>query len=259
MTGLARVVETCARILASLGYGEGVVGAIETDDPDALAAALGAAPRGTAAPRPANFVPMGARRGLLVNAMRELARAAPAAAAAPIALPAHAPFGGIDVRVDGCTLCLACVSACPTAALGDDPERPTLSFEESLCVQCGLCAATCPEKVIALAPRLDLASWEAGRRVVKREEPFACTRCARPFGTRGAVERVRAKLAAGHWMFSGDNARRLELVTLCESCRVEAVMNDGLDPYAAQPRPRPRTTEDYLRERAAGKDDLPEG
>jgi hypothetical protein len=112
--------------------------------------------------------------------------------------------------------------------------------------------------VITLAPRVDFAAWEAGRRIVKQEEPFACTRCGKPFGTRGAVERVRAKLGAGHWMFSGENARRLELVTLCDSCRVEAVMNEGLDPYAAQPRPRARTTDDYLRERAAGKDDLPD-
>jgi hypothetical protein len=94
--------------------------------------------------------------------------------------------------------------------------------------------------------------------VVKQEEPFACTRCGKAFGTRGAVERVKAKLGAGHWMFSGANARRLELVTLCDTCRVEAVMNEGLDPYAGVARPRPRTTEDYLRERAAGKDDLPD-
>jgi hypothetical protein len=44
----------------------------------------------------------------------------------------------------------------------------------------------------------------------------------------------------------------------CETCRVEAAVNEGFDPYAAKPRPRPRTTEDYLRERAEGRDDLPE-
>jgi hypothetical protein len=43
---------------------------------------------------------------------------------------------------------------------------------------------------------------------------------------------------------------------LCETCRVTRVVEDGVDPYAARPRPRPRTTEDYLRERDAGKDDL---
>src|SRR3546814_4729385 len=61
-----------------------------------------------------------------------------------------APFGRIAVDTAGCTLCLACVSACPTGALLDDENRPWLGFREEACVQCGLCRATCPEKVIAL-------------------------------------------------------------------------------------------------------------
>jgi ferredoxin len=62
-----------------------------------------------------------------------------------------APFGAIELNVEGCTLCLACVSACPTGALSDNPERPMLRFTEDACVQCGLCKATCPEKVITPA------------------------------------------------------------------------------------------------------------
>jgi ferredoxin len=46
----------------------------------------------------------------------------------------------------GCTLCLSCVSACPTGALLDDPDRPALKFVEDACVQCGLCKATCPRR-----------------------------------------------------------------------------------------------------------------
>ena len=76
--------------------------------------------------------------------MMELHRAAPAPVDV-VALAAGAPFGGLDHRADACTLCLACVSACPTHALSDNTEKPMLSFTESLCVQCGLCAATCPE------------------------------------------------------------------------------------------------------------------
>ena len=81
--------------------------------------------------------------------LRELHRAAPAPVDV-IALPAGAPFGAVEVNVEGCTLCLACVSACPTGALSADPERPMLRFSEDACVQCGLCKATCPEKVITL-------------------------------------------------------------------------------------------------------------
>ena len=56
-----------------------------------------------------------------------------------------------------CTLCMACIGACPESALLDSPETPSLRFIESNCVQCGLCADTCPEDAIsagaAPAPR----------------------------------------------------------------------------------------------------------
>ena len=42
---------------------------------------------------------------------------------------------------------------------------------------------------------------------------------------------------------------RLEVLKMCEDCRVAAVTTAGFDPYAAAERPRPRTSDDYLRER----------
>ncbi len=251
--GLARTIATANRILSALGFGDGPVATIETDDPDQLRAALDAAPSGTVAAQPASFMPMGAKRSLLDVSMRELHRAAPTPVDT-IPLDAGAPFGGLEVDVAGCTLCLACVSACPTSALTDNPERPMLRFAENLCVQCGLCAATCPEHVIKLVPRLDFAAWREPRRI-KEEEPFPCARCGKPFGTKSAIERVKAKLG-DHWMFSGDNEKRLEVLMMCENCRVEVAANEGFDPYAAPARPKPRTTEDYLRERAAGTDEF---
>jgi Fe-S-cluster-containing hydrogenase component 2 len=140
------------------------------------------------------------------------------------------------------------VSACPTGALGDDPERPTLRFSEDACVQCGLCKATCPEKVITLVPQLDFRAATASARVLKQEEPFACIRCGKPFGTKSTIERITAKLEGKHWMFQGA-ARRLDVLKMCADCRVIAVTEDKLDPYAAAARPNARTTEDYLRER----------
>jgi len=57
-------------------------------------------------------------------------------------------------------------------------------------------------------------------------------------------------------MFKGQ-AQRLDIIEMCEDCRVTAVDNENFDPYGAPPRPAPRTTEDYLREReqAAQKPD----
>ena len=48
-------------------------------------------------------------------------------------------------------------------------------------------------------------------------------------------------------MFKG-SARRLDILKMCEDCRVTAVTAEDFDPYGA-PRPNPRTTDDYLRER----------
>jgi ferredoxin len=246
-SGLAKTLALAEPILTGLGFGSDRAATIETDDPDALGEALRAIEPTDGAPRPASFLPVGGKRDVMRLALRELQRAAPAPVDV-IALPAGAPFGAVEINVEGCTLCLACVSACPTGALGDNPERPTLRFSEDACVQCGLCKATCPEKVITLRPQLDFRAATASARVLKEEEPFHCIRCDKPFGVKSTIERVLAKLEGKHWMFQ-NSAQRLDLIKMCEDCRVTAIAEQEFDPYAAPARPKARTTEDYLRER----------
>jgi hypothetical protein len=84
--------------------------------------------------------------------------------------------------------------------------------------------------------------------VIKQEEPFHCIKCGKPFGTKSTVERVTAKLEGKHWMFKG-NPQRLDVLKMCDTCRVVAMTEDSVDPYGAPERPKVRTTEDYLRER----------
>jgi ferredoxin len=199
--------------------------------------------------RPASFAPYGGKREVLLLALRELRRAAPKTVDI-IALPTGAPFGAIEVEKAGCTLCLACVAACPTGALGDDTERPLLRFREDACVQCGLCKATCPEKVITLKPQIDFAAVNAPARVLNEEEPFACIRCGKPFGVKSTIEAVSKKLAGRHWMYEA-GSKRLDLIKMCDDCRVIVVTESEFDPHAAPPRPTLRTTDDYLREREA--------
>ena len=253
--GLGRTLVIANLLSEALGYGSDRSAVIETDDPDALRAALDDIGPGVPSPKPATFAAVGRKRSVLESTMIELHRSAPAPVEV-VALPAGAPFGTLAVNVEGCTLCHSCVAACPTGALSDSPEKPALYFSESACVQCGLCAATCPEAVISLQPRFNFQAWNAPRRLVKEEEPFHCIGCGAPFGTRSTVERIVAKLEGKHWMFSGANARRLDVVRMCDSCRVEAVMNEGFDPYAGPTRPAPRTTEDYLRDREMAADKL---
>ncbi|WP_232630520.1 4Fe-4S binding protein [Methylobacterium sp. Leaf118] len=252
LASLHRTLALADTLAAALGYGPDLVRLIETDDPDALAAALRDPPNGRVAVAPAGFVPDGGKREMLRLAFREMHAAAPAPVAS-VPLAAGAPFGGLGFRTEACTLCLACVGACPTHALSDSAEKPLLAFEESLCVQCGLCAATCPEDVITLSPQLDFAAWAAPRRIVKEEEPFACISCAKPFGTRSTIERVMDKLRDRHWMFTGEAGEsRLRSLMMCDDCRVEAALNQGFDPHAGPERAKPRTSEDYFRERGNG-------
>ena len=226
------------------------VGAIETDDPFSLAEALAPALALRSRGAPASFLPLGTPREVLRQALDALHAAAGPAAPAVVPMPALAPFGAAVVETAGCTLCLACTMVCPTGAFSANPETPQLRFLEDACVQCGLCVATCPERVISLAPRLNFSPEAAQPQVVKQEEPFCCTRCAKPFGTRSTIERVKAKLAGSrHWMF--DDPARLAVLEMCEDCRASAATLDGIDPYAGPGRPAVRTTEDWLREAGA--------
>jgi len=178
--------------------------------------------------RAATFAVQPDKRTTLDLAFEHLLREAPTPADA-IALPkpdaAPSPFGAVVVDKAACTLCLACVGACPEGALVDHPDSPRLSFIEKNCVQCGLCASTCPEDAITLVPRLLLADGGKARRqtrVLNEAEPFRCIRCAKPFGTLRAIEAMIGKLS-GHSMFQGGAAQRLQM---CGDCRVIDLHSD---------------------------------
>ena len=142
-----------------------------------------------------------------------------------IALSQGASFGAIEVNAQGCTLCMACTSVCPKAALLDGQDKPQLRFIEANCVQCGLCEQTCPESAITLVPRLNLTAAAKQPAVVSETEPMNCTSCGKPFGTRQMVEAMLGKLA-GHSMFSGDGLKRLKM---CADCRVVDLIQNPVD------------------------------
>ena len=246
--GLSQTIAMADAILSGLGFSARPVATIETDDPDKLGEMLRGIEPGPIVAHPATFKTVGKRPDLLRFALSELHRVAPHPVDV-IALPDGAPLGAISVNVDGCTLCLSCVSACPTGALRDDPERPVLKFVEDACVQCGLCQSTCPEKVITLKPQIDFRAARAQAAIIKEEEPALCIRCSKPFGIKSTIEKIAAKLEGRHWMYpAGD--KRLDVVRMCADCRVIAMSEQQFDPFAGVPeRAPPRTTDDYLRER----------
>ncbi|MFL1454029.1 4Fe-4S binding protein [Marinobacter sp. GN3S48] len=184
---------------------------------------------------------------LLVGGRRDITRVTATAMAdrvdAPISLPKGAPYGAIEIDSDKCTLCLACVSLCPTGALGDHPDRPEVQFTENACVQCGICESTCPETAIVLKPQLDLSKGALSARALHGEEPFECIQCGKPFGVASTINRIVEKLENQHWMYT--NSDNVQLIKMCDDCRVKAQYHGDNAPLAGGERPRVRTTDDY--------------
>jgi len=215
---LAEQMVVAQAILGGLGYKGAHFALVDAADAAALDTVL-RAPSAQGVANRASFLPQSNKRSTLELALGHLLDHAPVRPDA-IELPrAGTPFGSIDVNVDTCTLCLSCVGACPANALADNPDRPQLKFIEQNCVQCGLCATTCPEDAITLQPRLWLADAGKARRTARvlfEMEPFKCVRCGKPFGTARAIENMLVKLA-GHAAFQGAAAERLKM---CGDCRV---------------------------------------
>ncbi len=206
-------------ILSALGYGDARLGVIHAADVAELEQAcrsLGAA----ADIQPATFHLSNDKRSTLDFVFDHLARNAPEHPA-EIPLRHGAPFGRVQVDKSSCTLCMACVGACPEGALLDSKEAPQLKFIERNCVQCGLCEKTCPEQAIKLQPRLLLGSESKTAIILNKAEAYACVKCGKPFATKQMIENMLGKLQ-GHSMFSGPGA--LDRLKMCADCRVVDLM-----------------------------------
>lgn len=163
----------------------------------------------------ASFAMADNKRARMEFAFEHLLQHAAVQPQTPVALPKGSPFGAVLVNTDKCTLCMSCTGACPSSALIDNPLEPQLRFIERNCVQCGLCASTCPEGAIELVPQLNLTATAKAKQVLNQSQPFHCIKCAKPFGTKHMIESMLERLAA-HSMFQ-DNANRLKM---CADCRV---------------------------------------
>jgi ferredoxin len=207
-------------ILAALGYAGAHLKLTRATEPRELEEAVWTlAPAKTVA-RAATFNLSPEKRASLEFALEHLAKLAPARQQ-EIALPRGAPWGRVNVDAKKCTLCMACVGACPESALVDGRDTPMLKFIERNCVQCGLCVNTCPESAVALAPRLLLTPAARQEVELNRAEPFNCVKCGKPFGTKQMIESMVAKLA-GHSMWQGEAV--LNRMMMCADCRVADMM-----------------------------------
>ncbi len=236
-----RVTPASELALAEAMGGAGRLRLLEAGDPDALCAALYEAR--PPAPGVEPILPLGPRRQIARLAAKALNPGSDAA----LPLPEGAPYGAVQVDKEACTLCLACVSLCPSGALADNTEKPQLRFQEDACLQCGLCRRVCPESAITLEPRLDLSDAALGQKVLNEEEPCECVECGKPFGVKSTVDRILRQLAGKHAMFADSGAARM--IRMCEDCRVRAQFHSQNNPFAAGERPRVRTSDDYFPKR----------
>jgi ferredoxin len=143
-----------------------------------------------------------------------------------IELPAGAPFGTVTIDSESCTLCLACVGACPGKALQDGSNRevPEVFFIESNCIQCNVCTLTCPEQAIEITPRIIFDREKRNRsRALNQDTPFDCISCGKAFAPTSVINKMTEKLK-DHYMFQGAGA--MNRLKMCADCRVVDIVQD---------------------------------
>ena len=226
--------------LAKVLSGAQAVHLLHMADPDALCEALYSDTHTPVACEP--ILPIGSRRQVT-----RLAAKALQPDATLLDLPDNAPYGAVLVETDACTLCLSCAALCPAGALGENPDKPQLRFQEDACLQCGLCSNICPENAITLKPQMNLTDAAFTQEVLHEEEPFACIECGSLFGVKSTVERITEKLAGKHAMFATSDAAKM--IQMCDNCRIQAQFHSTNNPFQGGERPRVRTSEDYFSKR----------
>lgn len=219
--GVRAAVEAGNRIAEGLGWS--CHARLEAEGDPVVVSRMLTAESGRAVEPAAEFLVLGGKRQTLALALAHLHRHAPAPVE-EIPLAAGDCLGTIAVDAERCTLCMACVVACPPKALAAGRDKPSLSIVEAQCVQCGLCRSTCPEQAVTLIPRAAFGPGAKVRAVLKEEEPYPCIRCGTPFAPRSTVERMVERMR-GHSMFQAPG--RLDLIRMCDECRGAAQREMG--------------------------------
>ena len=219
-------------ILNALGYRGTHCHLLRASDHAELERAVWAIAPAQTVRQPATFNLSPEKRTTLEFVFDHLAKQAPTPKD-EVPLGPRAPYGAVAVDKQTCTLCMACVGACPESALVDGRDAPMLKFIERNCVQCGLCVATCPENSLSLVPRLLLAPQAKQETVLNVAEPFSCVRCGKPFGTQQMIDAMLGRLGT-HSMFAGEGAlRRLQM---CADCRVVDMIENKAEVSILEPK-----------------------
>ena len=115
-------------------------------------------------------------------------------------------FGLTQIEVaDSCTLCYACVEACPhQGALAIQEDKLIFGPEE--CTGCGYCEQICPERSITLSEMVGPVNLAS--RTVYRDEMMRCAKCNTPYVSAKMFKKVSETLQSDE-----------TTLRLCQSCR----------------------------------------
>ncbi len=159
------------------------------------------------------------RREKMSSILRFLLTAAEAQVGEPlIETEYRTTYGQLRCAEERCTACAACLNECHIGALTSDPRNYTLNHEPALCVQCGTCAAVCPEEALSLEPGLVLSKAFFQSNLLSRTEPMICKQCGAHFGTKKSYQHVIECLRE-----TGRFAEQEEVLSYCETCRAVKV------------------------------------
>jgi ferredoxin len=160
------------------------------------------------------------KRAIILRALRQLGGSREAPVGYEAGMPVKAPFGGLFINPQKCSLCMACAGVCTAEALqGISGIEPGLAFSESACIQCGLCAKVCPEGALETVSRFDLQALLGGSAKTLHTAPaHCCPVCGDRYGSPALIDRIRQKLSE-HWMYRGAKGR--EMLSMCTRCRIQ--------------------------------------
>ncbi|QOJ78864.1 4Fe-4S binding protein [Infirmifilum lucidum] len=133
------------------------------------------------------------------------------------------PLFRVDVNREACTLCGACVKACPAHALTlvrDGGYK--LKFTHAECIGCGACMGVCPERAVSVVRAANPLFLSTRQSLEVASSPEAhCKRCGAQIGPEVKIKRLAGRLSR-----AGVPPAQLERLWLCEKCKQEALADE---------------------------------
>jgi hydrogenase-4 component H len=141
--------------------------------------------------------------------------------------PAEGFRGRLEVDIDKCIGCGACIHACPPRLISmtDQDAKRTFEFALGRCTYCARCAEVCPEKAIRMTQEFELSTEDKKDLNISAELAMAkCGQCGMAFTTQRIVDKLLSQLPKE----IGVEPAALEGLKLCPKCRkVHEAQNIG--------------------------------